>query len=222
MISHNFNPIQTDNQEHLAFWTLIQDAQSHNLKGRDFMPYFERSVHSKQPNELIELMKSYLMLHKELQHPALPAADWLINGYTSDDGLTDFKNWIISKGREVYTSVQKDPDNLISYVSDSDARMEVLPYIISERYEVLTGKSIYQAIPQVQSQSRIKLKFIDELTAKEHCPNLFAHRASELQKRRAMAQEVSRAFSLEGLSPEGRKINGSTRKISQSQDEMDW
>jgi hypothetical protein len=36
----------------------------------------------------------------------------LINGGMSDDGFTDFRYWLISRGRDVYERALADPDSL--------------------------------------------------------------------------------------------------------------
>ena len=37
-----------------------------------------------------------------------------MNGGCSDDGFQYFRNWIISRGKEVYYAAKENPDNLIN------------------------------------------------------------------------------------------------------------
>jgi len=42
------------------------------------------------------------------------AAAYIIAAGCSDDGFTDFRNWLISMGRDVFTRALADPESLVS------------------------------------------------------------------------------------------------------------
>lgn len=69
------------------------------------------------------------------------AASCFLNDYMSDDGFTDFRMWLISRGKDVYMAALKDPDSLIGLnlpedISSTKAtRWEAYGYVAIDAYE---------------------------------------------------------------------------------------
>jgi hypothetical protein len=45
-------------------------------------------------------------------------AGYIMNGGCSDDGFEYFRNWVISRGKEVYYKAKENPDSLFTEVED--------------------------------------------------------------------------------------------------------
>lgn len=48
------------------------------------------------------------------------AAAYIIGGGCSDDGFTDFRGWLISRGQKVYSKALADPQSLATVFSEED------------------------------------------------------------------------------------------------------
>lgn len=70
-------------------------------------------------------------------------AAYLIGGGCSDDGFTDFRAWLISKGQAVYEAALKNPEILAEVVDedvDGDAQYEEFTYAASLAWEKKLNK----------------------------------------------------------------------------------
>ena len=69
------------------------------------------------------------------------AAAYIIGGGCSDDGFTDFRDWLISRGREVYDRALADPESLAAVVRDDDeCQIEGYEYAAKLAWARKTGK----------------------------------------------------------------------------------
>lgn len=70
---------------------------------------------------------------------ALWGAAYLINGGCSDDGFTDFRSWLILRGKKVYEAALKNPDSLADAVDPEadEATCECNPAL--HAYFIATG-----------------------------------------------------------------------------------
>ena len=73
------------------------------------------------------------------------AAACIINGGCSDDGFTDFRQWLISCGRDRYESALADPESLADVAFGPDAEHdasfeEFSVAVASDVFEALTGR----------------------------------------------------------------------------------
>lgn len=50
-------------------------------------------------------------------------AGYLMNGGCADDGFEYFRNWIISRGKDVYDQAKANPDTLISQKNNGEDDM---------------------------------------------------------------------------------------------------
>jgi hypothetical protein len=70
-------------------------------------------------------------------------AAYIIGGGCSDDGFTDFRAWLISKGQAVYEAALRDADSLADVVgeTDGDAQFEEFTYAASKAWEQKLNKA---------------------------------------------------------------------------------
>jgi hypothetical protein len=70
-------------------------------------------------------------------------AGYILNSGCSDDGFEYFRNWVISRGKEVYYSSKSSPDSLINQVLEDidEYDFESFWYVALEAFEKVTGKN---------------------------------------------------------------------------------
>src|SRR6185369_3533018 len=70
-------------------------------------------------------------------------AIYIIQGGCSDDGFTDFRDWVISRGKEFYYTAIANPAFLSEVAEEEiDVDWEGISYIPSSVFEELTGEEI--------------------------------------------------------------------------------
>ena len=121
------------------FWQLIGAADS---EGEDAtLERLEAALGKLSKQELVGFQVRFDHLHGLAGRSDLWAAAVLLNsGYCSDDGFTDFRSWLISRGQAVYEAALKAPDSLarIAVESDEDgprAQFESFGYLAAEAWE---------------------------------------------------------------------------------------
>jgi hypothetical protein len=71
-------------------------------------------------------------------------AAYVINGGCSDDGFTDFRSWLISRGRDRYERALRDAESLADVEpgpdGDAEASFESFGYVAAKAYEQKTGQ----------------------------------------------------------------------------------
>lgn len=139
-----------------AFWEIIENSRS-VLSSSDPDGNLERQAEAiKQrlsdlsEEEVLSFANIFYALKQDLYTWALWGAAYVIGGGCSDDGFADFRNWIISLGKDAYDLARKSPDDLgpvSSHPSVEDVFFEELAYIAEEVFEEQFDKELDVAIP---------------------------------------------------------------------------
>ena len=96
----------------------------------------DRALRKLSQAELPAFRDAYLRAHREANHWDLWAAAFLINGGCSDDGFSYFRDWLISKGQDVYEAAVEDADSLADVLDeDTETEFEEFGYVADEVYE---------------------------------------------------------------------------------------
>jgi hypothetical protein len=88
----------------------------------------------------------------ELLHDTYTSEMWcagyILNGGCSDDGFEYFRNWVISRGKNVYYKAKSDPDSLISVVDENAEyyAFEGFSFGAHTAFKNKTGKNLYDYI----------------------------------------------------------------------------
>jgi hypothetical protein len=82
--------------------------------------------------------------HGRLYRWDLWAAGKFVNGGMGEDSFSDFRGWIISRGRSVYERVQEEPDSLadLAEVRAGPVDAETLTDVIFNVYEDTQGREL--------------------------------------------------------------------------------
>lgn len=129
-----------------TFWTLIAQAKARCGQDMDASAkWVEGELLRMGPEQALNfgrIMHGYSSL--AYKYGLWTAACVMLNG-CSDDGFTDFRNWLIAQGKDVYLAALKDPDSLADVPVYGGGCFESLAYIGEKVYEELTGKSAYDS-----------------------------------------------------------------------------
>ena len=152
----------------------------------EFWLIIEKGKNSDEPEEIVseELKKlstndieSYQehfdFLFNQSYQWNLWGAAYLIGGGCSDDGFTDFRYGLISKGREIYENALKDPEFLASLDTNIEIDNESFGYVAQGVYEEITGNEISRKEFENQSDPiGEEWDFDDEHKNKKFLPKL--------------------------------------------------
>lgn len=110
-------------------------------------------------------------------------AGYVINGGCSDDMFEYFRNWVISRGKNVYYKAKENPDSLIDYIDEELEfyEFESFWYVANNAFEKRTGKNLYDYISDdfnTNEGNYPNFDFTwqeeDPESMKKICPKLFA------------------------------------------------
>lgn len=120
-----------------AFWALIdsvnREVDSADQKG--ILRVTQEKLLALNPEE-ITMWGNIQYYYKDLADTSgVFAAACCLNDFMSDDGFTDFRMWLISRGKEVYLAALRDPDTLAGLNISEDTRFELYGYVSQGAYK---------------------------------------------------------------------------------------
>ena len=96
------------------YWEIVAQSLK-NSKDQDGQEKFLINEISKlTPKQMIGFRLRTDQLLYNTYNSEMWCASYLMNGGSSDDGFEYFRNWVISRGKEVYYQAKENPDTLIS------------------------------------------------------------------------------------------------------------
>jgi hypothetical protein len=110
-------------------------------------------------------------------------AGYIMNGGCSDDGFEYFRNWVISRGKEVFYKAKENPDSLISECNGQtdEYEFEGFWYVADEAFGNTTGKDLHDYVDDAfisgegnYPNIEFTWKEEDQESMRKICPQLFA------------------------------------------------
>ncbi len=161
------------------FWNIIDTS----IKRSNDIDEQEEILISELEKMSIQEMLSFKLRVEDLANAIHTSEMWcagyLMNGGCSDDGFDYFKNWVISRGKEVYYKAKENPDNLSDYYTEENEgefEFESLDYVAVDAFENKTEEDLYDYMPE-RTFNRSDFEFNwdedDEESMKRICPKLF-------------------------------------------------
>ena len=140
-MSGNITEINRD-----TFWTLIAEAKARYGQDMDASAKWVEEQLLQMGPEQAQNFASIMYGYSDLayKYGLWSAASVMLDGCT-DDGFTDFRNWLIAQGKDVYMAALKDPDSLADVPLYGGGCFESLAYIGDSVYEKLTGRNAYDS-----------------------------------------------------------------------------
>lgn len=164
------------------FWNIIDLSIKNTQNQEDQESFLINEIQKLTPKEMIGFRLRTDQLLFDTYTSELWCAAYIMNQGCSDDGFEYFRNWIISRGKEVYYNAKKDPDSLISEFMEGEDYydFESFGYTALTAFENKTGKDLYDYIADDISTtegnySQLELNWNEEKpeTMKVICPKLF-------------------------------------------------
>ncbi len=130
------------------FWTIVQNSLDNTANQDQQYDYLVHQVSKLSPTEMIGFRLRTDKLLYDTYTSEMWCAGYLINGGCSDDGFEYFRNWVISRGKEVFYKAKDTPDSLSSEVGADtyDYEFEMFWYVALKAFENKTGKNLYDYI----------------------------------------------------------------------------
>lgn len=130
------------------YWSII-DLSLKNTSNQDSQEQFLiNEIGKLTPKQMIGFRLRTDKLLYDTYNSEMWCAGYIMNGGCSDDGFEYFRNWVISRGKDIYYKAKQNPDNLISEV-DENIEMydfESFWYVALDAFKQKTGKDLYDYI----------------------------------------------------------------------------
>lgn len=165
------------------FWKII-DRSLINFKNQDVQKKILISEISKlNAKQMIGFRLRTDKLLYDTYNSEMWCASYIMNHGSSDDAFEYFRNWLISRGKDIYYKAKENPDILISQRDFSEEdyyEFELFGYVALEAFQLRTGKHLYDFIDQNNFKTNEKnypqIEFTwkeDPESMKKICPNLY-------------------------------------------------
>lgn len=164
------------------FWAIVDKSPKHESFD-DQEEYLIGALKRLSPEDIIRFYLRQSILMQESYRSDFWCACYIMNGGCSDDGFDYFRDWAISRGRAVFESAMKNPDNLTDLPKEwvGYYEFEAFAYVPIEAFEQLTGRELYSYIDEEEFQKYSKGYQDFEFTWNESdpssmeaiCPRLF-------------------------------------------------
>jgi hypothetical protein len=124
------------------FWSLIDQS----CEAADGDPEVQREhlttlLRELPPDEIVSFSRHFSELNEQAYTWALWGAAYVIGGGCSDDGFLDFREWLITRGKDVYEKALSHPDDLAQFVSEDDeCRLGGFWYLPIQVWAEVTGE----------------------------------------------------------------------------------
>ena len=167
-----------------VFWEIIEKSLK-NTNDEDAQLAFLRDEIGKLTlKEIIGFRIQTDALLYDTYNSEMWCAGYIMNGGCSDDAFEYFRNWVISRGKEVYNNAKANPDSLINAITEGVDYygFESFWYVALEVFEQKTGKDLYDYIDydvvNKREGSYVDFEFTWEEDEPESmrkiCPKLYA------------------------------------------------
>lgn len=132
-----------DKQE---FWRII-DASRLAAEGHveQQIDTLREELLALSPAAIVEFDGTFHEYDARAYHWDLWAAAYIIGGGCADDGFSDFRSWLISRGEKVFEAALANPESLLDVITeddlDLDCQCEPIAYVAVQTWEEKTGKT---------------------------------------------------------------------------------
>ena len=141
-----------------VFWKMIGDArEKYGDDTEEMENHLTRELSHMSPHDirLYKDINDEYILHADTGEIYKAGSE--LNGGLSDDGFIDFRGWLISQGKDVYTNTLNDPNFLakmklkpINYYYE----WETFNYIASDAYKMNNGGDLYKQLSVITDEQK--------------------------------------------------------------------
>lgn len=121
------------------FWQIIE--ATHAPTRQEQLELFRSELQRLTQPELVQFMRIFGELMLAAYSWDLWLVAWLCQGgMCSDDGFSDFRAWLISRGRAIYEAALHDPDALVDEMRQTEhPEFELFGYVPGQTYRAMTA-----------------------------------------------------------------------------------
>lgn len=139
------------------FWKIVQSSIDNSKNQEAQEKYLINEISKLTPKQIIGFRLRTDKLLYDTYNSEMWCAGYIMNGGCSDDGFEYFRNWVISRGKDVYYKAKENPDTLISEKDNGEDEMfdfESFWYVALEAFEKTTGNDLYDYIDEEKFQTK--------------------------------------------------------------------
>jgi hypothetical protein len=127
------------------FWDILDAATSAAEFDRDRLPDAVRDeLEELDEDALLAFIRHFHDLRLEAFTHELLAAAWIAGGGASDEDFSDFRDWLITRGRQPFEDTLRDPQRLLNHFDATELQDAFDPatrHVAVEVYSDLTGQA---------------------------------------------------------------------------------
>lgn len=130
------------------FWRIVSSSLAHSSDQGEQEEFLIDALQKLTPQEIIGFRLQTDKLLHETYTSDMWCAAYIMNGGCSDDGFEYFRNWVISRGKEVFYNAKANPDSLADHLilEQGEYDFESFWYVALEAFSEKTGKDLYEHI----------------------------------------------------------------------------
>ena len=130
------------------FWELIDAARSVAMFDRARLPgALHDELSEMDEGELLAFIRHFEDLRAESFRQDLFAAAWIAGGGAADDDFSDFRDWLITLGREAFEDALHDPQRILDHAEPADLRDPFDAGVAAAMYDVLEALTGTRELP---------------------------------------------------------------------------
>ncbi len=166
------------------YWQIVEKSLQNTSNQDDQERFLIQEISKLSPKEMIGFRLRTDKLLYDTYNSEMWCAGYIMNGGCSDDGFAYFRNWVISRGKDVFQKAMENPDSLISEYNEEvdEYEFENFWYVALEAFENKTGAELYDYIDDDNITTKesqypefdFTWKEEDAESMKKICPQLFA------------------------------------------------
>jgi hypothetical protein len=130
------------------YWQIVQESLNNSGTQDAQQEYLVRRLQKLNPKDMVGFRLRTDKLLYDTYNSEMWCAGYIMNGGCSDDGFEYFRNWVISRGKDVYYKAKQNPDTLIEQVDEVAEYydFEDFWYVALVAFKNKTGKDLYDFI----------------------------------------------------------------------------
>jgi len=166
------------------YWQIVQESLNNSGTQDGQQEYLVKRLQNLNPKDIVGFRLRTDKLLYDTYNSEMWCAGYIINGGCSDDGFEYFRNWVVSRGNDVYYKAKQNPDTLIEQVDEVAEfyEFEDFWYVALKAFKNKTGKDLYDFIDDDNFKFKEGHYPNFDFTWEEEnpesmkaiCPNLFA------------------------------------------------
>jgi hypothetical protein len=184
LFGKNDGPVKTAEMlDEDIYWQIVERSLEETEDQEEQEQFLIKEIGRLSPKQMIGFRLRTDKLLFDTYNSEMWCAGYIMNQGCSDDGFEYFRNWVISRGKDVYYNAKENPDSLITEVEEErEYEFELFWYVALKAFEKKTGKDLYDYIDtdnfKMGEGDYKKFEFTwkedDTESMRKICPNLFS------------------------------------------------